>query len=193
MEAARIDVDELRGVLRERAALGDDDRHGIALVARLADGERIVRRRLDVLRHRPRARQAALPSSARSAPENAATTPSACSCGVDVHPHDARGGYGLRTTTMYRRRQRQVVDERARPAQERRVLLALDRRSHEARCCLGRGHDATPATDATALTMLWYPVQRQRLPSRPVTNRRLVGRPPLSMRLTAARTMPGVQ
>ena len=56
-----VDLDELGRVLRERTALGDDDRDAVALVAGLVDRERVVRRHLDVLGHRPGAGEAALP------------------------------------------------------------------------------------------------------------------------------------
>ena len=56
-----LDLDELGRVLGERAGLGDDDGDTVALVARLVGREREVRRHLDVLGHRPGARQPALP------------------------------------------------------------------------------------------------------------------------------------
>ena len=55
-----VDLDELSRVLRLRTRLGEDDRDAVALVAgRL--GERIVRRVLHVLGHRPGARHRRLP------------------------------------------------------------------------------------------------------------------------------------
>ena len=52
-----VDLDQLRGVLRERAALGDDDGHAVARVARDGRREREVRRVVDVVGHWPRHRQ----------------------------------------------------------------------------------------------------------------------------------------
>src|SRR5262249_17406336 len=94
---------------------------------------------------------------------------------------------------VHRRGQRQVVDERPPPAQEGRVLLALDGRADKSGCGLDGGHEDTPAAEATASTMLWYPVQRQRLPSRPSLIACSSVAAPLSIRLTAASTMPEVQ
>ena len=189
-----IDLDELRCILCERAARGDDDRHGIALVARLANRERIVRRRLDVFCHRPGARQAALPVLREVGTRERRDDALRSAGRLEVHTRDARAWVRAADDDHVRhRRQCHVVDEGSLSAQERRVLLALDGGSDEARCDLGRAHDATPATDATAWTMLWYPVQRQRLPSRPSRIAASSVAPPLSMRLTAARTIPGVQ
>ena len=56
-----LDLDELGRVLRERAALRDDDGDPVPLIASLIGREREVRRHLDVLGHRPCARQPALP------------------------------------------------------------------------------------------------------------------------------------
>jgi hypothetical protein len=56
-----VDLDELRRVLRQRAALGDDDGYRIPLVARLADRERKVRRHLDVFGDGPGAGKASRP------------------------------------------------------------------------------------------------------------------------------------
>ena len=50
-----VDLDQLCRVLGECTTLRDDDRDSVALEARLADGERIVRRHLDVLGDWPRA------------------------------------------------------------------------------------------------------------------------------------------
>ncbi len=52
-----VDLDQLRGVLRERAAPGDDDGHAVARVARDGRREREVRRVVDVVGHWPRHRQ----------------------------------------------------------------------------------------------------------------------------------------
>ena len=48
-----------------------------------------------------------------------------------------------------------IVDLDRIRAEERRVLLPLDGGTDDTRCCLDRGHDATPAAISTARTMLW--------------------------------------
>ena len=52
-----LDLDELRGVLRQRARLGEDDGDAVPLVAHLVGGERVVRRLLRVLGDEPDARE----------------------------------------------------------------------------------------------------------------------------------------
>ena len=56
-----VDLDQLCRVLGERTTLRDDDGDAVALEARLVDGERVVRRHLDVLGDRPGAGKRALP------------------------------------------------------------------------------------------------------------------------------------
>ena len=97
---------------------------------------------------------AAFQSSRRSAPVKTATTPSAAfAADVSIAPIFACA-YGLRTTAMESVPGRfDVVDEGAAAAEERIVLLALQRGADVA--CLGGAHDALPAAAATASTMLW--------------------------------------
>src|SRR5438132_14042680 len=91
-------------------------------------------------------------------------------------------------------RQLDVVDVAALAGQELSVLLA-QRRDADALACVGRdAHAGTPCdADRTAATMLWYPVQRQRLPSRPWRISSSLGFGLASSSLIAAITMPGVQ
>jgi hypothetical protein len=155
-ERLPVDVDELGGVLCERARLSDDYRNRIALVPRLVGGEGEVRRHLDVLGHGPCARESSCPLireiCARVDGDHALRRAG----GVEVHALDACARVGAAHDDHVRgARERQVLDVRASTTQERRVLLALDGGSHHLGSCLDRGHDATPAADATALTMLW--------------------------------------
>ena len=83
-----------------------------------------------------------------------ATTPSAASAAVVSMETIRAWAYGLRTTAIASvPGSVDVVDVRAAPAQQRVVLLALQRAPDVA--CLGGAHDATPAAEATASTMLW--------------------------------------
>ena len=189
-----VDLDELGSVLREGAALGDDDGDGVTLVPRLVDCDGPVRRCLDVLRDRPCARQSARPVLREVCAREGGDHAFGGTGGIQAHALDA--GTRVRVADhgqVDHSRQREVVDERSASTQERRVLLALDGGADDALAGLGGGHDATPAADATAWTMLWYPVQRQRLPSRPSRIDASSVTAPLSMRLTTASTIPGVQ
>ncbi len=136
-----------------------------------------MRRHLDVLRHRPGAGHAADPVAGEVRAGESGDDTLRRPGGVEIHAVDA----GVRVRAADDRHvdgagQRQVVDEGSAPAQQRCVLLALDGRPDVGLGGLGDGHDATPAADATAFTMLWYPVQRQRFPSSPVADRGLIGR-----------------
>src|SRR5581483_1591660 len=88
-----------------------------------------------------------------------------------------------------------VVGVLALARQQRRVFAPRQRRAHHAGAVLGDRHAGTPALAAasTALTMLWYPVQRHRLPSRPRRTSSSVRSLFSLMSDTAASTMPGVQ
>src|SRR4029077_14856263 len=98
----------------------------------------------------------------------------------------------------------EVVDVPALTGEQLRVLLAQDRRPDEA--LDGGGHHAPPPDPAPAgvfisaaaarieATMFWYPVQRQRFPSRPCRTSASVSSASLSrIKLSAARIIPGVQ
>ncbi len=193
-EGLVVHLDELRRVLGQRAALGDDDGDAVTLIARLVSGERVVRRHLDVLRHRPGAGHAADPVAGEVRAGERGDDTLRSPGGVEIHAVDA----GVRVRAADDRHvdgpgQRQVVDEGAASAQQGGVLLALDGRPDVGLGGFGDGHDATPAADATAFTMLWYPVQRQRFPSSPARIAASSVAAPLSIRLTAASTIPGVQ
>ena len=190
-----VHLDELSRVLRESAALRDDHGDPVALVTRLVDREREVRRHLDVLRHRPGAGERALPVVGEVGAAERRHDSLGSAGGVEVDVADARVRIGRSDDGhVDRARQLEVLDPRGPPDQQRRVLLALDRRADRGLVFLQHSHgQLTPAAAETAFTMLWYPVQRQRLPSRPV---RIASSPvasPLSIRLTAANTIPGVQ
>src|SRR6478672_12895789 len=76
------------------------------------------------------------------------------------------------------------------------VLLAGARLAEFGRRGLGfGGHGVTPASAArwTALTMFWYPVHRQRLPSSPSRISSSLGWGLVRSRSAAAMIMPGVQ
>ena len=191
-----VDLDELCRVLRLRARLGDHDGDAVALVARRV-GQRIVRRVLHVLGDRPGARHRRLPVVLQvgggERRDDAVGLPrrveiDALHAGVcvraadDDHADRARRGH--------------VVDVRAVAGEERRVLAALDGRADVAGLLRRGAHDARPIVAAaswTATTMLWYPVQRQRLPSRPSRMAASLVASPCSISDTAAITMPGVQ
>src|SRR5262249_22934991 len=78
--------------------------------------------------------------------------------------------------------------------QELGVLLALGGDADALACCGVDGHQAgTPSAAFTAATMFWYPVQRQRLPSRPARISSSLASGVCSSSLIAVITMPGVQ
>ena len=134
-----LDVDELGGVFRECTGLGDHHRDAVALVAGFVRCQWEVHGHFDVLRDGPRAGHAACPvpgevgSAVRR--HDALRRPrgvevDACDARVRVRaPDDDHGD---------RPGQREVLDERPAPAEERVVLLALDGRADEG---LGRFDD----------------------------------------------------
>ena len=140
---------------------------------------------------------AAFQSSCRSAAENAATTPSAFRAAVEIDALHARVCvWAADDDHADRARRGHVVDVRAVPGEERRVLAALDGRADVAGLLRRGAHDDRPivvAASWTATTMLWYPVQRQRFPSRPSRIAASLVASPCSISDTAAITMPGVQ
>ena len=187
-----VDLDELGGIDRVSARVGQDDRDAVALVVDLIDREREVLGILHVLGHRPRTGHRCLPVVAKLRAREDCDDAGAVLRGGRVDRRDA----GVRIRAADDRHedhpvQLDVVDVRASAAKERIVLLALERRADEPR--LGRGHDPTPAAAATASTMLWYPVHRQRLPSSPLLIAARSPASPLSINETAAITIPGVQ
>ena len=158
VERLPVDLDELRGVLRLGARLGDHDRHSVSLVARDV-GQRVVRRVLHVLGDRPRARHRRLPVvldvGRREDREDAVGRPGrgkidladARMCVRAPDDHHEGGPHGGH-----------VVDERAAAGEERLVLPALDRRADVRSSFLGGAHEALPIAPAalsTAATMLW--------------------------------------
>ena len=127
-----VDLDQLGCVLRERTALRDDDRNAVALEARLVDGERVVRRHLDVFRDGPGAGKGALPVVGQVGPAEGCDDTFGGARSVEVHALDP----SMRVRAADERhehgaRQGQVVDEGAAPAQERGVFLSLDGRADE--------------------------------------------------------------
>ena len=155
VERLVVDVDELRRVDGVRARVGDHDRDPVALVVHLGDGEREVLGALHVLGHRPRARHRRRPVVAQ--------------LGAGEDGDDALGrlrggrvdGGDLRVRVRapddrhrQRARDHDVVDEAPSPAEERVVLLALQRDADLASGLRG-AHDALPAAAAIASTMLW--------------------------------------
>ena len=140
---------------------------------------------------------AAFQSSCRSAAENAATTPSAFRAASRSMLFTRACAYGLRTTTMLTVPAGAMLSTYVPVAgEERGVLAALDGRADVAGLLRRGAHDARPivvAASWTATTMLWYPVQRQRLPSRPSRMAASLVASPCSISDTAAITMPGVQ
>ena len=128
-EGLVVDLDELRRILGQRAALGDDDGDAVTLIARLVSGERVVRRHLDVLRHRPGAGHAADPVAGEVRTGERGDDTLRSPGGVEVDAVDPR--VGIRAADdrhVDRPRQCQVVDEGATSAQQGGVLLALDGR-----------------------------------------------------------------
>ena len=154
LERLVVDLDELGRVDGVRTGVGDHDRDAVALVVDLADREREVLGALHVLGHRPGARHRRLPVVAQ--------------VGAGEHGDDALGGRRSRRVDRDdprvrvraaddghhdRAREVDVVDVGAPAAEQRIVLLALERGADVT--CLGGAHDALPAAAATASTMLW--------------------------------------
>ncbi len=161
-----VHLDELGRVLGERPARGEHDRDPVALEARLVRSERVVRRVDHVLRHRPGTRHRRLPLVLQVGGGERSDDPFGRAGGVEVHAADP--GVGVRAPDddhVHHPGQLDVVDERPAPLEQRPVLTTEDGRAHV--LGLGGAHDVASAAAATALTMLWYPVQRHRFPSRP--------------------------
>ncbi len=151
-----LDLHELGRVLRERPGLGDDDGHPVSLIARLVGREWVVRRHLDVLGHRPGARERPLPVLHQVGTGEGRDHPFCRTRLVEVHAHDPRVRIGAPDDGhVDGAREGEVVDERPPASKERRVFLALDGGSDEHGRSLDGGHDATPAAASTARTMLW--------------------------------------
>ena len=149
-----LDVDELSGINRMRARVGDHDRDAVALVVDLGDGERKVLGALHLLRHRPGARHRCLPVVAQVDPREHCDDALGCRRGGRVDRHDR--GVRVRATDDDHHDgsgKIDVVDVRPAATQKGIVLLALQRGADET--CLGGAHDALPAAAKTASTMLW--------------------------------------
>ena len=150
-----IDLDELGGVLRERAAVGDHDRDAVAGVARLVDGERPVRRQLDVLGDGPGTGQPARPLVGEVGAGERRDDALGLACGSEVDARDPRVRVGTADDGHPDHAcDRDVVDEAGLAGQELGILLARDRRA-DVRLLLGGCHHATAAAARTALTMFW--------------------------------------
>ena len=114
-----VHVDELGGVLRERAALRDDDRHPVTLVAGLVGREWEVRRHLDVFGDRPCTRHAARPVVREVGAGECSNDAFCAACGIEAHALDARSRIGAaHDGHVDRAGQGQVVDERPTAAEE---------------------------------------------------------------------------
>ena len=192
VERLVLDVDELGRIDGVRPRIRKDDRDAVALIVHLRDGKREVLGVLHVLGHRPRTRHCRLPVVAQiGAGEDS----------DDARRRLRRSGIDRRDPRVCVRaaddghhcsaRKIEVVDVRPPSAEQRIVLFALERGADAPR--LDGAHDGAPATSTIASTMLWYPVQRQRLPSRPARIASLSRASPFSISDTAAITMPGVQ
>ena len=146
IERLVLDLDELRGVLRERAALGDDDRDAVALVARHVGREGKVRRHLDVLGHRPGAGEGSLPVGRELRAAERRDDAVRGARGVDVHGGEAR----VRVWAPDHRHRddagkRQVVDEGRAAGEKRLVLSPLDRGAEVAPGARVDGAHVTPS------------------------------------------------
>jgi hypothetical protein len=140
-----LDLDELGRVLRQRAAVGDDDRDRVAGVARLVARQRPMVRDLDLCRHRPGTGQ----SSRDVAGDILARVGGDDSLGGDrlrgVDAHDP----GMREGAADERhpdhpRDGQVVDVAPLAGEELRVLLSRQRGADRRRLGFDRRHLRPP-------------------------------------------------
>ena len=194
-----VDLDQLRCVACLAAALRDHDRHTVAHVTRFVHGERPMVRLIRVLGREPRTGQRSLPLVRELLPGECGDDAAVCERAVDVHVGDACVRVGTADDGHpHHAWKAHVVHELGLTRQEGRVFFALDRRADDAadlEFCDRRRHrqTSTPAAVWTARTMLWYPVQRQRLPSSACRISSSVGFGVSSRRLTVAMMNPGVQ
>ena len=150
-----VDLDELRGVLRERTALGNDDRDAVPRVARLVRAQRPVLGNVAVAGDGPCARQRARPFVGEVGPRE--------------RRHDAVRRLRLREVDLRDLRVRvraahdrhpehpgehHVVDPARLAAKQACVLFALDRGADVVRLHFGGRHLASPQAAAAALTAL---------------------------------------
>ena len=127
-----LDLDELRRVLGGGAAGCDDDGDAVADVACLIGRERKMRRRIRVLGRKPRARQAAVPVLGEVVSRPGGDDLGVRERGPDVDAADPRVREGApHDGEIDHARQPHVVDPLGLPAEERHVLLALDRRTDD--------------------------------------------------------------
>ncbi len=201
-----LHVDRFERVAGRGGAVGEHARHAVSRIARLRLGERVVRRVLHVVGDGPRARHRPAPLigqvGARVRGPNAGNGERARhvdrrDAGVGVRAAEHREVQGAGDLD--------VVRELGFAGEERRVLAPQQPLAeHAGRFpCVDRHLGAPsrfdsqvcylPAAASTDSTMLWYPVQRHRLPSRPMRTSCSVGFGFSLSRLVAAITMPGVQ
>ena len=153
-----VHLDELGGVLRLRARLGDDDGDSVALVARLVRGERPVHGLLRVLGDEPDARERGRPVVGEVGAREGVDDALGLAGRRDVDALDR----GVRERAADDRRphhagQRQVVDVAGLAGEELRVLLAGNGLP-DVGLGLGDCHLPSPQAAAavfTALTMFW--------------------------------------
>ena len=144
-----VDVDQLGGVLRGRAALGDDHRHPVAGEPRLVGRERQVLDHRDVVGHGPEARQPAGPCVGEVGPRERCHDSGRLARGrdVDVLQDGVRIG-AAHDVGVHHPGRGEVVDVAALAVEQARVLLA---ENGGADC----GHTSAPDAARIALTMLW--------------------------------------
>ncbi len=149
-----LDVDELGRVDGVCARVCEHDRDAVTLIVHFRDGEREVLGVLHVLRHRPGARHRRLPVVTQIGAGEDGDDPRRRFCCGGIDRRDPRVRVGAADDDHHdRARNVEVVDVRPPAAEQRVVLLALERGADAPR--LRGAHDGAPATSTIASTMLW--------------------------------------
>jgi len=184
------------GVGRLVAALGQDHGNNVTDVFGFLDRHGMMRWVDHVFGHGPCTRQ-------RSCPQLHVLKLRTCVDGEHAVHCDRGGGIDGHNPRVCERRAHHthpqltgrfdVIHELGFASEELRVLLAEHAIANAGRRCFVDGRHDTPPAESTAFTMLWYPVHRQRLPSRPWRTWCSDGLGYSSTSETAAMTIPGVQ
>ena len=205
LERLVLHVDRFERVAGGGGAVGEHARHPISRVARVRLGERVVRGVLHVVGDGPRARHRRPPLIGQVGSRVRRPHARKGERAGDVDRRDA--GVGVRAAEdgeVQRAGDLDVVRELGFAGEERGVfapqqpLAEHTRRFGSSSSCrgplpIGWSTCYWPAAASTDSTMLWYPVQRHRLPSSPMRTSCSVGFGFSFSRLVAAITMPGVQ